>query len=74
MIVVLVLVLRNYPSVEPGEPLTSQLGAELGAPANPAESYAAARPEAVLPVPVPTAEVPGGISRRSSARSSCPGW
>ncbi|MCI0334907.1 MAG: cytochrome b N-terminal domain-containing protein [Planctomycetes bacterium] len=45
MIVVLVLVLRNYPSAEPGVPLGGQLGAELGAPANPAESYAAARPE-----------------------------
>jgi ubiquinol-cytochrome c reductase cytochrome b subunit len=45
MIVVLVLVLWNYPSAEPGLPLGSQLGAELGAPANPAESYAAARPE-----------------------------
>ena len=45
MIVVLVLVLWNYPSAEPGVPLGSQLGAELGAPANPAESYAAARPE-----------------------------
>ncbi len=44
-IVVLVLVLRNYPSAEPGVPLGGQLGAELGAPANPAESYAAARPE-----------------------------
>jgi ubiquinol-cytochrome c reductase cytochrome b subunit len=45
MIVVLVLVLRNYPNVEPNVPLGAQLGAELGAPANPAESYAAARPE-----------------------------
>jgi ubiquinol-cytochrome c reductase cytochrome b subunit len=44
-IVVLVLVLRNYPVAEPGVPLTQQLGAELGAPANPAESYSAARPE-----------------------------
>jgi ubiquinol-cytochrome c reductase cytochrome b subunit len=44
-IVVLVLVLRNYPSLEEGVPVASQLGAELGAPANPAESYAAARPE-----------------------------
>ena len=39
------LVLRNYPTAEPGVPLATQLGAELGAPANPAESYAAARPE-----------------------------
>jgi ubiquinol-cytochrome c reductase cytochrome b subunit len=45
MIVVLVLVLWNYPSLEPGEPLGRHLGAELGAPANPAEAYAAARPE-----------------------------
>ena len=45
MIVVLVLVLQNYPSIEPGEPVAAHLGAELGAPANPAESYAAARPE-----------------------------
>jgi ubiquinol-cytochrome c reductase cytochrome b subunit len=45
MIVVLVLVLRNYPSAESSVPLTHQLGAELGAPANPAESFAAARPE-----------------------------
>jgi ubiquinol-cytochrome c reductase cytochrome b subunit len=44
-IVVLVLVLRNYPHAEPSIPLAQQLGAELGAPANPAESYAAARPE-----------------------------
>jgi ubiquinol-cytochrome c reductase cytochrome b subunit len=45
IIVVLVLVLQNYPSIEPGEPVAAHLGAELGAPANPAESYAAARPE-----------------------------
>jgi ubiquinol-cytochrome c reductase cytochrome b subunit len=45
MIVVLVLVLWNYPTAKPDVPLGSQLGAELGAPANPAESYAAARPE-----------------------------
>jgi ubiquinol-cytochrome c reductase cytochrome b subunit len=44
-IVVLVLVLRDYPTAEPGIPLAQQLGAELGAPANPAESYSAARPE-----------------------------
>jgi ubiquinol-cytochrome c reductase cytochrome b subunit len=44
-IVVLVLVLRNYPTAEPGIPLAQQLGAELGAPANPSESYSAARPE-----------------------------
>jgi ubiquinol-cytochrome c reductase cytochrome b subunit len=45
MIVVLVLVLRNYPHVEAGEPPGRRLGAELGAPADPAEAYAAARPE-----------------------------
>jgi ubiquinol-cytochrome c reductase cytochrome b subunit len=44
-IVVMVLVLRNYPNAEPGVPITQQLGAELGAPANPAENYSAARPE-----------------------------
>jgi ubiquinol-cytochrome c reductase cytochrome b subunit len=45
MIVVLVLVLRNYPEADPSIPLGGQLGAELGAPANPSESSAAARPE-----------------------------
>ncbi|MEX0611953.1 MAG: cytochrome b N-terminal domain-containing protein [Pirellulales bacterium] len=45
IVVVLVLVLQHYPSIEPGEPIAGRLGAELGAPANPAESYAAARPE-----------------------------
>ena len=44
-IVVLVLVVWNYPRLEAGVPVASQLGAELGAPANPAESYGAARPE-----------------------------
>jgi ubiquinol-cytochrome c reductase cytochrome b subunit len=44
-LVVMVLVLRNYPTAEAGLPLTQQLGAELGAPANPAENYSAARPE-----------------------------
>jgi ubiquinol-cytochrome c reductase cytochrome b subunit len=44
-IVVMVLVLWNYPTAEAGVPLTQQLGAELGAPANPAENYSAARPE-----------------------------
>ena len=44
-VVVLVLVLWNYPRLEPGMPLGNHLGAELGAPANPAESYPAARPE-----------------------------
>jgi ubiquinol-cytochrome c reductase cytochrome b subunit len=45
MIVVLVLVLQNLPHIGPGDPPGRHLGAELGAPANPAESYAAARPE-----------------------------
>jgi ubiquinol-cytochrome c reductase cytochrome b subunit len=45
VLVVLLLVLQNYPSMESGEPAGRHLGAELGAPANPAESYAAARPE-----------------------------
>lgn len=44
-IVVLVLVVWNYPRLEAGVPAASQMGAELGAPANPAESYGAARPE-----------------------------
>lgn len=44
-IVVLVLVLWSYPRLEAGVPAASQLGAELGAPANPSESYGAARPE-----------------------------
>jgi ubiquinol-cytochrome c reductase cytochrome b subunit len=44
-IVVLALVLQGYLPGETHAPLTSQLGAELGAPADPAESYAAARPE-----------------------------
>jgi ubiquinol-cytochrome c reductase cytochrome b subunit len=44
-IVVLVLVVWNYPRLEVGVPVANQLGAELGAPANPAESFAAARPE-----------------------------
>jgi ubiquinol-cytochrome c reductase cytochrome b subunit len=44
-IVVMVLVLRNYPTAEAGVPLTQQLGAELGAPADPSENYSAARPE-----------------------------
>ena len=44
-IVVLVLVLWNYPQLEAGISAASQLGADLGAPANPAESYGAARPE-----------------------------
>jgi ubiquinol-cytochrome c reductase cytochrome b subunit len=44
-IVVLVLVVWNYPRLGAGVPAASQLGAELGAPANPSESYGAARPE-----------------------------
>src|SRR3954453_13596034 len=44
-IVVLVLVLWSYPRLDTGVPAASQLGAELGAPANPSESYGAARPE-----------------------------
>jgi ubiquinol-cytochrome c reductase cytochrome b subunit len=44
-IVVLALVVWNLPNVEPGVPVTHQIGAELGAPANPAEAYSAARPE-----------------------------
>src|SRR5262249_48380728 len=44
-IVVLVLALWNYTHLRHGGPAAAQLGAELGAPANPAESYAAARPE-----------------------------
>src|SRR5207247_2201397 len=42
---VLVLVLWNYPRSDANMPLASQLGAELGAPADPAEPFAAARPE-----------------------------
>jgi ubiquinol-cytochrome c reductase cytochrome b subunit len=45
MIVVLALVMQNFASIESGEPVAEHLGAHLGAPANPAESYAAARPE-----------------------------
>src|SRR5258705_8825065 len=44
-IVVLVLVVWSFPRLEAGVPPASQLGAELGAPANPAESFGAARPE-----------------------------
>jgi ubiquinol-cytochrome c reductase cytochrome b subunit len=44
-IVVLVLVLRNYPTADAGAPIAPQLGAELGAPADPADNYSAARPE-----------------------------
>src|SRR3954465_7213106 len=45
VIVVLVLVLWSYPRLGAGVPAASKLGAELGAPANPSESYGAARPE-----------------------------
>ncbi|MEX2091692.1 MAG: cytochrome b N-terminal domain-containing protein [Pirellulales bacterium] len=45
MIVVLVLVFRNYSSATVDVPLGDVLGAELGAPADPAENYSAARPE-----------------------------
>jgi ubiquinol-cytochrome c reductase cytochrome b subunit len=44
-IVVMVLILWHYPTINPTEPLGGQLGAGLGAPADPAESYSAARPE-----------------------------
>jgi ubiquinol-cytochrome c reductase cytochrome b subunit len=44
-IVVLALILWHYVRAEEGVPIAQQLGAELGAPANPAEAYAAARPE-----------------------------
>lgn len=44
-IIVLVLVLRGYIHHDANMPIGSQLGAELGAPADPADSYAAARPE-----------------------------
>jgi ubiquinol-cytochrome c reductase cytochrome b subunit len=46
LVVVLALVLHNYPNAESGVPLASQVGAPLSAPANPAESFSAARPEA----------------------------
>jgi ubiquinol-cytochrome c reductase cytochrome b subunit len=45
MIVVLVLVLRTYPTTGAEIPPGERFGAELGAPANPAENYSAARPE-----------------------------
>ncbi len=45
MIVVLALVLLGYVHRDANMPLEAQLGAELGAPADPADSYAAARPE-----------------------------
>lgn len=45
MIVVLFFVVRNAPLLAAPEPTNIQLGAELGAPADPAENYSAARPE-----------------------------
>lgn len=45
MIVVLVMVFQHLPQVREDMPLGYQLGAELGAPADPAENYSAARPE-----------------------------
>jgi ubiquinol-cytochrome c reductase cytochrome b subunit len=45
LMVVLVLTVQHYPWAKSGVPLTAQLGAPLGAPADPAESYSAARPE-----------------------------
>jgi ubiquinol-cytochrome c reductase cytochrome b subunit len=45
MIVVLVLVFRNYASAPVDAPPGEIYGAELGAPADPAENYSAARPE-----------------------------
>lgn len=44
--VVLVLVFWHYPSRGTEAPLPGQLGADLGAPADPSENYPAARPEA----------------------------
>jgi ubiquinol-cytochrome c reductase cytochrome b subunit len=44
-IIVLFLAARNAPLLSAAEPTNIHLGAELGAPANPAESYSAARPE-----------------------------
>ncbi len=45
MVVVLVLVFRNYSSAAVDLPPGDVFGAELGAPADPAENYSAARPE-----------------------------
>jgi ubiquinol-cytochrome c reductase cytochrome b subunit len=42
---VLVLVLQHYPRLNADRPPAGQLGAELSAPADPAENYSAARPE-----------------------------
>jgi ubiquinol-cytochrome c reductase cytochrome b subunit len=45
MIVVLVLVFRNYSAESAGLPPGEVFGTELGAPADPAENYSSARPE-----------------------------
>ena len=45
MAVVLFLVFRQLPDLQPGQAASDLLGAELSAPANPAENYSAARPE-----------------------------
>jgi ubiquinol-cytochrome c reductase cytochrome b subunit len=45
MVIVLVLVFRNYSSETAALPPGSVFGAELSAPADPAENYSAARPE-----------------------------
>lgn len=45
MVVVLLLVFRNYSSANAGLPPGEVFGAELTAPADPAENYSAARPE-----------------------------
>ncbi|HEY4235300.1 MAG TPA: cytochrome b N-terminal domain-containing protein [Lacipirellulaceae bacterium] len=44
-LVVMLLVLQHYPTARAEEPLAGQLGAELTAPADPADNYSAARPE-----------------------------
>jgi quinol-cytochrome oxidoreductase complex cytochrome b subunit/mono/diheme cytochrome c family protein len=44
-LVVLLLVLQHYPAASARRPLVGQLGAELTAPADPAENFSAARPE-----------------------------
>jgi ubiquinol-cytochrome c reductase cytochrome b subunit len=45
MIVVLLLVVRNLPSTDSSLSAGERFGPELGAPADPAENYSAARPE-----------------------------
>lgn len=72
VIVVMVLILRHYPIRGAEAPLPGDLGAGLGAPADPAENYSAARPETyflflfqslkyleVFPPVVGTVAVPG---------------